>query len=274
MRYLFIMILIILNLSAIGQSHEYPYIKPLFDFNPQKPIFKFTREQTDNQKRFLRFYALTGYREGIDEISPLFGINFDGKSDSLSKTRRLFMYNLSIEEMLTHGMVSRDHVILEVKDPSKYRYLPEYGPKENWMRKNAHCFELLMPEGTLSISLLDKFLSSVLQVKIAKEKRNIKVLVLERTSKLEKFRSKKNYKEYIDGNGKFKNVTFAALKNFLRSDTIPFIDETQFSGRIDLDLVIDDWTDINKINNQLQKYDLTLSTKKRDVEMLIITEIN
>jgi len=259
--------------NAQSDTSKFSYIQPLFDFDPLRPLFTLRNEQSYNQSHFLRFYALTGYREGIETNSPLFGINFDGINDSTSNTRRLYMYNLSIEEMLTHGMVPRDHVVLEVKDPSKYRYLTKYGSKENWMRKNAHCFEFLMPIGTLSVPLLDEVLCLALHVKIARETRKIKTFVLGRSSKKEKFKAKENYNGFFDGKGKFKNVTFSAFKNVLKSDSIPFLDDTGYLGKIDLDLHINDWNDIKKVNQQLLKYDLTLTEQMRDMEMFIITEL-
>ena len=153
------------------------YIKPLFAFDVDKPLFVFTREQAANENRLLRYYCLTGYREGVQPTVGQFNVAFGVTVDKPIGTRRIYMYNVSLVEMLTHFHDKEDQVVLEVKDPSKYRYLPEYGPKADWMRKNARCFELMIPEGTLQGSTLtqkgtiDTVLADVLNLKFNYEKR-------------------------------------------------------------------------------------------------------
>ena len=162
---------------------------PLFDFDKEKPMFSFTSEQFANQNRFLRYYSLTGYREGVEPIVGQMNTAFGVTTDNTSGTRRIYYYNVSLEELLTHfhdfdKPPFNTTIILEVKDPSKYHYLPEYGPKIDWMRKNAVCFELMIPEGTLKGSerlpngtvqkgTIDRILSEVLNLNFGYEKRQI-----------------------------------------------------------------------------------------------------
>ena len=153
------------------------YIKPLFAFNPEKPMFKFTKEQAANENRLLRYYSLTGYREGVQPTVGQFNTAFGVTADNQTVTRRIYMYNVSLVEMMTHFHDKEDMVVLEVKDPSKYRYLPEYGAKIDWMRKNAHCFELMVPEGVLKghsegdKGTIDTVLAEALGLKLNNEKR-------------------------------------------------------------------------------------------------------
>ena len=82
---------------------------------PTTQVFSFilSEEQSLNKNGFLRFSVLTGYREGVKPVSS--GSNFTGFTDTVSHTRRLYMFNLSIVDMLTHGFEDPNHVILEVK---------------------------------------------------------------------------------------------------------------------------------------------------------------
>ncbi|WP_316841430.1 hypothetical protein [Pedobacter gandavensis] len=173
---LFGLILFTLSSSAQEQKNASEN-KPLNQFQDQKTIFTLKGEQIENRNRHLRFYALTGYREGIKPIVSQFGMNFLAQKDQVHGTHRIKMYNLSITDMLTHGLTKSDEVILEVKDSSKYRYDPKYGQKKDWLRKNAYCYELLLPENTLkSMDLVRDHLSHLFKVKCGYQKRQIKTI--------------------------------------------------------------------------------------------------
>lgn len=173
---LFIMPLFGLN-SALAQEPDtqvFNYKKPLFDFEYEKPLFKLQDEQLSNQRRFLRFSAITGYREGVKPIEGSFGINFSRFNSPETGTVRIAMYNLSIVEMLNHFPVKPEKVILEVKDPSRYMYDPKYGPKEAWMRKNAYCYEYIMPAGMISgITQFEDDISAWFGIQFSREKRMV-----------------------------------------------------------------------------------------------------
>ncbi|WP_316747218.1 hypothetical protein [Pedobacter gandavensis] len=168
--------LILLALSGYAQDKKtVPFEKPLTQFNDQNPVFKLKAEQVENKHRHLHFYALTGYREGVKPIVSQFNVNFLAQKDEEHGTHRIKMYNLSITDMLTYGLIKSNEVILEVRDSSKYRYNPRYGSKQRWLRKNAYCYELLLPENTLkSANVVRNHLCSLFKVKCGYQKRLIK----------------------------------------------------------------------------------------------------
>lgn len=171
--------LTLLKFSAIAQNQKGQTAEqPLSHFDDQKPIFKLKGEQLENRNRHLSFYALTGYRDSIKPIVSQFGINFLAQKDHLNGTHRIKMYNLSITDMLTFGLTRSNEVILEVKDPSKYRYDPKYGSEKSWLRKNAYCYEILLPENTLnSTDLIRNHLCNLFKVKCGYQKRMVKTMV-------------------------------------------------------------------------------------------------
>ena len=172
--------LICLNLSGYAQDtksvHKDP---PLTQFEDKQPVFKLKGEQLENKYRHLHFYALTGYREGLKPIVAQFNMNFAAQKDSVNGTHRIKMYNLSIIEMLTNGLTKSEEVILEVKDPSRYRYDPKYGSHENWIRKNTYCYEILLPENTLKnmYQVIDH-ISHLFKVKCGYQTRLVKTSVV------------------------------------------------------------------------------------------------
>jgi len=254
------------------------YIKPLFAFNPEKPMFKFTKEQAANENRLLRYYSLTGYREGVQPTVGQFNTSFGVTVDTNNGTRRIYFYNVSLVEMLTRFYGKEDNVVLEVKAPSKYRYLPEYGPKIDWMRKNARCFEIMLPEGTMVFSTktqpgtIDKILEEILNLHFSYDRRPLNNLVLSRTSKLEKFKS--SGASAIDSGipGRYTNITADSLGRLLNVTHIPFIDETGYEGNMDIHLNINNTTTVASLNEQLAPYDLALKEEVRETDVFVITE--
>jgi hypothetical protein len=255
-------------------SASFVYRKPLFDFDYKKTPFKLENEQLVNKNRFLRFSVLTGYREGVEPVKGF--ANFGGYTDTLTGTRRVYMYNLSIQDMLTHGMLGPNQVVLEVNDPSKYRYDPSYGSKESWLRKNGNCYEFMLPAGTIQdIKVVEDDLANILGVKFGNEKRLVKALVLVRTSNIDKIKATGKGNRGYDMLGHFINVPINRIGHALyEAGMPPFVDETGYKDAVDLNLNIKSWTDLPTLRLELQRYDLDLKEEMREVEMFVITENN
>lgn len=172
--------LLLLKLSTYAQHQTINSVEePLTNFNDQQPVFKLKGEQLENKNRHLHFYALTGYRDGVAPIVSQFNMNFLAQKDHEHGTHRIKMYNLSIVDMLTYGLTKSDEVILEVKNPYKYKYDPKYGSKKNWIQKNTYCYELLLPENVLKgMDVVRNHLSYLFKVKCGYQKRLIKTTTL------------------------------------------------------------------------------------------------
>ena len=132
------LIIVLINVcSGVAQEIDtipITYRKPLFDFELTKPVFKLNEEQQKNSNRFLRFSVLTGYRQGVIPIQGF--ANFANYQDENNGTTRLYMFNLSIQDILTHGLYKSNRVLLEVKNPSHYRYDSSLGSKEEWTKRD------------------------------------------------------------------------------------------------------------------------------------------
>lgn len=275
----FITIGLMIPVSIHAQDHsDTSRIQTLPTFNKQQTVFDLKDEQLTNENQFLRFYALSGYREGISPIKGSFGSNFFTQIDKINGTHQIKMFNLSIQDMLTHGLRKSSRVILEVKDPSRYRYVPQYGSEKDWLRKNAYCFEMLMPLGVVeSLSKIDDQLCNLFKVKCRTEKRLVKTLVLVRTSDHLKFKTAGGDVIRDNENGIYQNTPMSALgDSWYQYGTLPFKDETNYRAPVDisLNLKVKSMEDLPSFRKALKKYDLDVKEEIREMEMFVITELN
>jgi hypothetical protein len=245
-------------------------------FDYSKPLFKLTDEQLNNKNKYLRYSVLTGYLEGVKSVSGGFGLNFLAFRDTIRRMTRISMFNLSIVDLMTHGLVKRNRIVLEVKDPSKYLYEPRYGDKLSWYRMNGHCYEFLLSMDEFTdIKILNNDLKYLFNVDFGIKKRTINTLVLVRTSSKDKIRSTSKEQRGYNMTGHFSNVPIDRIADPLGNTGLPpMVDETGYKDPVDLDLNINDWADLESVRKELQRYDLDLKEEKREVEVFVITEIN
>jgi hypothetical protein len=276
MRNIMILLCCMFGFTARGQGEKpvMQYTRPLFDFDTQKPLFSFNPEQRANANRYLRYHALTSYREGVPSTAGPFGVSFGTVDDPALGTRLLYMYNLSIAEMVSHRAGEYDRIIFEVKDPLRYRYVSSYGPRAEWLKKYGFCFEVLLPVGNMDLRLVDTLLSKALGISWGLQKRTVNALVLYRLSKAEKFKSKNNGMPGFDGRKTFLRINFEALGQAMAADGRPFIDETQYRGLADVVLEVKNPKDLAEINRQLKRYDLAVKEESRELKMLVVKELN
>jgi len=251
--------------------------KPLSDFDYSRSIFKLDDEQQSNKQAYLRSAVLTGYREGV---KPNTGIPyFEIYHDPTSGTAKIGIYNHSIVEMLRLTSVDPRRLILNVKDPSKYLYNPKYGDKQAWLRKNGYCFEYTVPEATVGKVSIRGTLEQVFGVKVSSETRPMKTLVLYRTSNMDKIKSRginTGANGTIDEKGTVRTSKMSNLGTRFDAAGYPiFIDETGYTGAVDMDLNISDWKNFEEVRKALQRYDLDLKEEVRPVgDIMVVTEIN
>jgi hypothetical protein len=272
MKRVLLILFLAASIDVFGQNDSIEYVKPLFDFRPERPMFEFSKEQVKNNQRLLRYYSLTKYREGVTPTDGGFGTTFKGFTDTIKGTRTLYMYNLSIQEMVTHFYDWDNQVLLEVQDPSRYRYIKEYGSKESWLRKNGFCFELMLPIKTVSTAILNDILANVLSLKITRQDRKVPVIVLYKLSDQINF-SSEGLKLHNDiKNDEYKNIEINDLATSLRKDGRFFVNDTKYNGTIRLDSDISDWNDLNEVNSKLKKYGLSVREEIRSLNLLVIAE--
>lgn len=192
-------------------------------------------------------------------------------------------------------LVDNDNVLLEVKDTSKV-YRPYDGPAwARWADSNMYCYALKLPftnrqsPYTIMQQDLDRFFS----LKSSMEKRNVKCLVLKRTSHQDKIRSTDTANGWLSEKRfdtslnepylLFHNVRMKVVRDWLKnilSLNHPFsavVDETNYMGKIDLRIPWkgDEGTiTIDDMRKWLLQYDLDLVEAFRMRDVLVISDKN
>jgi len=267
--------LIFFAITAYGQTSDTSRFKVshlLSTFDSTKPIFKLNKEQRTNTYRHLQFSAISGYKEGIAPING-FG-RFSNIVDTANGTTRIYMVNLSIQDLLTFGFDFPNNLFsLEVKDESRYRYRTELGSKLAWMRKNTYCFEYLRPIGAnINIDDFKREIAHYFGVTITKEKRLVDALVLVRNE------AKKHINSAVKSDKKVREVrrrvSVSMLSKIIDSLELPrMVDEAGYTGMIDLHPEVNHSIGLIDVKNALRDYDLDLIQEKRELEVFVIREI-
>lgn len=242
--------------------------------NYKTPLFKLSPEQAENKGDYLRYSVLTGYRAGI---TPKIG----SSEDSLSKIHRFYMLNYSKMQLCLNAysefFIRPNQVILKVKDPAMYR-------------NNLYCYELITPGSMYHHTVEKKIENWDHWYQLMKDdvparlgvtceridKYPQKCLVLVRTDSKDRMRTKgTESKVLLDGETKhFYNVPIGRLLDKMNAfpENPQVLDETQYKGKVDLELPIHSWTDIEQVRIALHRYGLDLREAVRELKVFVITE--
>ena len=264
------------KISAQTDTISFAYSKPLFDFDKYKPVL-ITQDGVDSGQ-IQTYLALTPYREGVNPTVGQAGFTFDTTYDPKTGINRLFIYNRSLEEMLSLGFLNakRQYFLWEIKDPSKYRYNVSDGDKTAWLRKNGFCFEYLYPDGAVSGYWMDELRANIgymLGLQVTYELRKVKSLVLVRNSTVDKIKTSGG--ERTGDMNKLINEPIYRIGEYLDNSgsTLPFKDEAGYKEMIDLNLNGVTWSDVTSVRKALQAYDLDLVEREAEVKMWVVSEI-
>ena len=278
LKIIILMLFVTFKVSAQTDTTSFAYSKPLFDFDESKMLFQAQATADQNPVDLSSFYALTSYREGVKPTEGIFELYFKVAYDPKSGMNRFYIYNRSVEEMISIGLKRKrsQYFFWEVKDPTKYRYSGSDADKTTWLRKNGYCYEQLYQDGTLSQDLFENCsvnIGYMLGLNVRKEIRKVKSLVLIRTSTVDKIKTRGG--ERTDDMNKLVNEPIYRIGEYLDNSgsTLPFKDETGYNEMIDLNLSGAKWSDVPSIRKALQAYDLDLVEREAEVEMCVVSEI-
>jgi len=181
---------------------------------------------------------------------------------------------------------SANRVLLEVKDPHELSSGIFNAAYRDWLMKPGHgvCYELRMP-----VALADQFYSyfrnnlAILypQYRAVVEKRPLKCLALIRLPGEDKIKAKQANTGAIERvdrfgaelqNGSLKTLVAMIKLKFMQSSTVPLIDQTGYTGSIDLKISAD-LSSITDMNRALKPYNLEWQERLTEMEMLVIKDV-
>lgn len=160
--------------------------------------------------------------------------------------------------------------------------------KDQWNEKYKYCYQMIVPDSfslkqkaALAFDDLNRKLGTIYGIKASIEKRKVKCLILERTSDIDKLTGSLIPKIEQDkyslaiSNTRFDYfyVNMAAL--YLQSIPTPIVNETGFDGSKLVTMQLSGkLNSIEGVCEAIAKYDLTFREDYREIDMLVIRDLN
>ncbi|WP_407532337.1 TlpA family protein disulfide reductase [Elizabethkingia miricola] len=170
---------------------------------------------------------------------------------------------------------SNKRIVIEAKNPTALDYIKNSeGRVEDY---NLYNYEYIVPV-SLSESfypMMLKNLSQFADYSASIEKRKVKCLILRRTSQKDKIATKGGGMKYrfSTSESDLQNISMYAFVNSINGIPeikLPIIDETGYTGNVDLKLL--GISDSASLSKELSKYDLEIIEADRDINVLVIKD--
>jgi hypothetical protein len=197
------------------------------------------------------------------------------------------MHRLLNVENPDYGLQMSGRVILEVKDSSIF-YWPGKKPFSDDYYAPSFCYDLLLPErDSLKIFSymredLNRIFGALYGIEGKLEKRKVKCWSLIKFSADDKIHSKGGKSEFNrdihSGTYHLKNKSIADLMFNLcmyefMDYPIPIIEQTNYSGNIDLDFTAD-LSDLQSVSQALEKFGLKFILTEKEMDMIVVKDRN
>lgn len=278
------------NIKAVldNEPINWPVKKDILDLDYSQPFISFFKESSPVQPKVVYNSMITGYLDGVVSTDKVI---IDSTGGVISHTH----FNKSLLELCGASVIASGgneidakRLILEVKNPNRFIYQPDSVDQVIWNRNNKYCYTFSLPLQTRRDEMpefikqdLTRWLY-LMGITVKQEKRSVACLVLVRTNTDDKLLATKGGKsEYaLNDPGNIKkliNSSFSGLIWQLNRNTtgIPWVvDETGIAPafKVDIQLNIESFRDINILRKELKKYGLDLVNAQRELDMYVITE--
>lgn len=256
-----------------GTTPNIPVKADVLDFDPHQPLMKASYPTAKS------FYGmLQNYIPGVEG-------SFGKESDSSKGTVRTYILNFPVYRMylMAFGKAFTyipNRLVWEVKDQADYLQEKSSLAKRIWYQQNAYCYESVLPIHTpdsIRMQKLKDDLNHTLGMNSRLEHRKVKAWVLEKTGTIKSAVPQKTTNT-LAGAQAVKGLQNATLNSFTsyynwKPEHIPVVDETGYTGKVDLQLAVNDMEDLVSLNLALAPYHLRLVQKERNLEFIVFTEI-
>lgn len=280
---------------AYGSTTTRDKIKKLLDDNLYNPVsykkVKYISSLFDSV-----FFNSLEYFSYISHCDPAYNLqasernNYDQVCLKCSSIAELYIeaYN----DFKRFPLTKPGRVVIEATNPSMYLRPENQESLESWYKESSYNYHLLLPESKKEekYEIMKADLKRYFNLKARVEKRKIKCLVLKRTSKINKLKSKggspiNNF--YFADESSSSSDSIRYLRNFsysffsgLFANYIefnlkrPFIDSTLLNGKIDIQFLGStiDTKNYHSLRNDLKKYDLDLVEMDVWLDVLVLKD--
>lgn len=220
------------------------------------------------QKEIIASVAVTGYQDGKNWA----GIRLE--RDNLTDLFVTRFYNTAIFDAYKAAfskikkpefLLKEERIVWKVKNPDIYRYVSGDG-KNAWLLDHAICYERVSPvEKSISVAAKDiiQDLNNLLGLRVYWSISPVPVLVLQTIDT----KGIENDASVIKGD--IQGTEVLAFMIDYQGGLPPVVDEVKSKQSMD----IKDYTSVEAINRQLEKYGLVLKEDVREVEVLVFEEV-
>lgn len=268
-----------------GKNVNWPIKKDVFDFDYTKPFIDLNRGN-DLTPNLFYYSAFLGHLEGVDATNRQIIDSTNGTITYNNFNLGLINYCKGAAGDGYGGLINTKLLELHVRDNNRYIFNSSSEYYAEWAKNNTYCYSIKIPLGKTykqQKGIVSNDLShwlNVLGITVKKVVRETNCLVLTSTNKSTELLAPKDtkYELEVDSSVKIlKNASLSELIGQLNENTsdIPWVlNETGFSDttKIDLELHINSFQDLNGLRKELQGYGLDLIPAKREIEMYVITE--
>lgn len=259
----------------IGSTIHLPLKKDFIQFSLYMPLLDNDNGGTINNIMFRSTFS--GYLEGIG-----------GKEAVLKDSIHIKILEINVPVVALYNMAADsfgNRLILKVKDTGRYIYNGLH-PFSIWGLQNCYCYELMAPAnlsfGTLHKIMLDD-LNHYLNLNGYYAKHIVTCWALINTAKGTSLFQSRGGRPVIDYGSAFDIQVFhnqpisqlvEALNNQIPGrQIVPIIlNETGYTGNVDLELKVNNVHDISALRKALQPYGLDLVQVKRALKMFVLSD--
>jgi|GEM_PF-1822922 len=224
------------------------------------------------------YYSMVqGYMEGAPSTSLI-------ERDSTEGTVRTLMLNQPLYRMylMAFGRASYylpNRLVWEVKDQANYLPGQSALSRQEWLAKHSYSYESVWPialPDSLRLQKIRDDLNLASRMNTRLEYRRVKAWVLEKTGTIQPAKPQKVFNN-LGSNAEIKELRNATLTSFtsyynFKPDHIPVVDETGYTGKIDMQLKVADMEDLETLNRALAPYHLRITPRERTLEFIIFHE--
>jgi thiol-disulfide isomerase/thioredoxin len=267
-----------------GKDIKLPLKKDILNFSWDEPFITIPDNNIQNK---IEYYSYMMH--AIKGLSGSYGL--DSKDGSLipnhiqfNRVEAINLFAKAFGEGGKYDFNPRNSIVLEVKDTAMFVAPKNIDAFNKWSEKYSYCYELMVPPS--KASLLYKFMQQDLEryfgVKARIEKRKVRCIVIVRTGKKNKIKTKGGKSETYqkDQQWYFQNVS---INDFILELRViadnkpcpePIIDNTDYKGNVDIamDASLIKNFNIATLRKSLQKFGLDVKEEIWPTTVLVIKE--
>jgi thiol-disulfide isomerase/thioredoxin len=256
---------------------NWPVKRDIAEFDYSKPMVHFNEEAIPLSS-YPSASSYSAFTNNMMDIPH----RFTKTTDTATRCICISLINIPVIDLYRYSYgqfaLPPSHIILNVKDTSRYVFDPDKEYRAQWTIKNTYCYEIKFPSDLSQELVKQKMVSDLdfyLGINSRWETKAVPCLVL---IKRQGSANKASLPAFYNSNRALQEhprmitasyIVYQLNENLLG---VPALDESGLGGDRVLDTTILNFSDLNILERQIEKYGLQLIIATRFRKMLVITE--